>query len=963
MAADAALTGHLGHEAGPSGVRFRVDDSRGVPLPVEDWGRATIRTAAGPGSVAHLLALLEDDAVAREGEQLLLRHGQIAQLDAAKLRQIGLPPPAPVRLELQGSGLLASPGFRFLFRLLGSDGRPLLGTVRHGVFLDSGRSRYTLLDPLYSLVEGIEHFNALPPTDIDGRFLAWADLKTLLPDDAVVDSHLREMSIVRADAVTLDQAAGGAVYPVLLSRVRAAAEDAPDTTTPATRESLPAAAQDVFNHQFTRLSRAQARYALAGGWYVALGESVRHVLGVVREFQDRPAAEQRALLNNPAGVLKDRLAGVLDDDAIDSVFEETPRYLSARVRGLGEWEPKLCAYVIPRGQSWLPPEATLLAVPVGDAVLQVAVADIPDAIAAVQAALAAGQATVDVAGQTIAASDATLAALRRLGGSPTRGGDEDAPETGAAAPEKLVPLILDNIESLDYAAPAQPRPGEAGNLPGVLSRVTLLEHQRDGLRWLQDHWVTGSRGALLADDMGLGKTLQALAFLAWLREQIATTGARRPILVVAPTGLLRNWEDEATTHLDEPRMGPIVRAYGPELSALARTRASERIDRLSGAGWVMTTYETLRDRIEAFLDVDWAVVVFDEAQKIKNPAARMTDMAKSLKVEFGLAMTGTPVENCLGDLWSIADAVNPGLLGSLKEFHNQYEKPAVADPAAAAPLTAKLTEETKPAFMLRRLKEDHLKGLPEKRIVVHEEVMPAAQAVAYGAIVQQGAASAGERGAMLGILQNLRKASLIADDPGPEGLTDAFVATSARLRTLTQVLDQLRDTGEKALVFVEFLDMQELLIPYLQRRYALPRPPLRISGEVSGALRKSRVDQFQKGPAGEFDVMLLSPKAGGVGLTLTAANHVIHLTRWWNPAVEDQCTDRVYRIGQKRPVTVHLPLAIHPEFPDHSFDRNLHALLEGKRTLSRSVLAPPSASDNDIANLFASSVSFGKPTP
>jgi SNF2 family DNA or RNA helicase len=241
--------------------------------------------------------------------------------------------------------------------------------------------------------------------------------------------------------------------------------------------------------------------------------------------------------------------------------------------------------------------------------------------------------------------------------------------------------------------------------------------------------------------------------------------------------------------------------------------------------------------------------------------------------------------------------------------------------------------------------------------------MPAAQAAAYAAIVQQGVASAGERGAMLGILQNLRKASLIAEDPGPEGLTDAFVAASARLRALTRILDQLRDTGEKALVFVEFLDMQELLIPYLQRRYALPRPPLRISGEVSGALRKSRVDQFQKGPAGEFDVMLLSPKAGGVGLTLTAANHVLHLTRWWNPAVEDQCTDRVYRIGQKRPVTVHLPLAIHPEFPDHSFDRNLHALLEGKRTLSRSVLAPPTASDNDIANLFASSVSFGKPTP
>jgi SNF2 family DNA or RNA helicase len=209
---------------------------------------------------------------------------------------------------------------------------------------------------------------------------------------------------------------------------------------------------------------------------------------------------------------------------------------------------------------------------------------------------------------------------------------------------------------------------------------------------------------------------------------------------------------------------------------------------------------------------------------------------------------------------------------------------------------------------------------------------------------------------MLGVLQNLRKVSLIAESPGAGGLSDRDIENSARLRATVRILDDIRNKGEKALLFLEFLDLQEALLPYLQQRYGLPRPPLRISGSVDGDKRKQRVDVFQHGEIGEFDVMILSPKAGGVGLTLTAANHVIHLSRWWNPAVEDQCTDRVYRIGQGRTVNVYLPLAIHPRFRGHSFDRNLHALLEQKRRLSRSVLAPPTASDSDLETLFINTV-------
>ena len=474
---------------------------------------------------------------------------------------------------------------------------------------------------------------------------------------------------------------------------------------------------------------------------------------------------------------------------------------------------------------------------------------------------------------------------------------------------------------------------------------------------MQEHWASGSTGGLLADDMGLGKTLQTLAFLGWVQEQMdAGMHPKKPMLIVAPTGLLKNWQDEADIHLASPGLGRLYRAYGRELQELRGLSHAQRIARLQEADWVLTTYETLRDKIRYFTPVDWAVVAYDEVQKIKNPASRMTEMAKSIKADYFLALTGTPVENRLGDLWSIIDAVAPGELGSLKEFHSKYEKDSENNRAVLAELKSKLAEDPKPVRMLRRMKEDHLKGLPNKSEHLIEREMPAEQAAAYDQLIRSAVSSGGQMMAILQLLQGFRKVSLLPSELGEAGLTDREVAASARLSAMMEILDQVRNRGERALVFVEFLAVQDALIPYLQKRYQMAAPPLRISGAVAGHTRKSHVDKFQRGKPGQFDVMLLSPKAGGVGLTLTAANNVIHLSRWWNPAVEDQCTDRVYRIGQEKDVNVYLPLAVHPRYREASFDKNLHALLQRKRALSREVLTPAIASDEDVRNLFNQTV-------
>jgi SNF2 family DNA or RNA helicase len=232
--------------------------------------------------------------------------------------------------------------------------------------------------------------------------------------------------------------------------------------------------------------------------------------------------------------------------------------------------------------------------------------------------------------------------------------------------------------------------------------------------------------------------------------------------------------------------------------------------------------------------------------------------------------------------------------------------------------------------------------------------MPEQQASAYRRALET--ARAGGKGAVLAALQALRAVSLhphraeeAAADP------EAFVGSSARWVVLFDILDGIAEQAEKVLVFLEAQALQPVLAALAQQRYRLGTLPAIINGAVAGDRRQRRVDEFQKARPG-FGLLILGPRAAGIGLTLTAANHVVHLSRWWNPAVEDQCTDRVYRIGQSRPVTVWIPQAVFPDQPDRSFDRQLHQLLERKRALSRDLLAPPAATDRDAEELFRTTV-------
>ncbi|MBM3347565.1 MAG: ATP-dependent helicase, partial [Betaproteobacteria bacterium] len=822
---------------------------------------------------------------------------------------------------------------------------------------------------MFNIVEAVEALTAVPSTDHAGRLSALAALRAILPqvsgDGVFMEAALAEMRLSHATAFSLRVEARPndlAIAPVLFGRrmqERAAAGQSMDEA-----EALLVAEQDIaFQQGFGADVDARSTYVLAAGTYVFIDPTLRPALTLVRRAQQGSAADRRALVRSPQAMLKTALLGdVTADDiatseaeaAIDRLFVET-RQFSERVMGFGLWQPPILPKMARPANEWRPESFAFY---VQGKTVQVEIKALDEAIDTLRKAISEGAPSVTIGGAQITPDRDFLESLEaQRGAEPTSSGSDKEKDAGERLGGPYALLTRENFLALDYVQNLRRRePDLPSTVFGLRTSTTLLPHQREGVDWLRRAFHQGWPGVLLADDMGVGKTLQALAFLRLLREAgIARRGA--PILIVAPVGLLQNWRKEHDTHLDDLGLGErMIRAWGSNLkNSLRRLKGSDTTlgvpalnsEELADADWVLTTYETLRDYQASFGPIKFSVIVLDEIQKAKNPASRLTAAVKTINAGFRIGMTGTPVENGVADLWTVMDCLSPGYLGDLRSFLHAHQ---TDDAEAQRALAARLLEPTdgKPPPVLRRLKTDTLKGLPKKLPAVeHVRTMPPQQAARYTEVANDLAA---KRIPILSALHGFRSASLHPWHPmqSAEIGQDAYVAASARLLDLFAILDDIAGRREKALIFLESLEMQPVLGELLRRRYKLPRSPLIISGAVSGPARHKSVDQFQS-EAGTFDVMILSPRAGGVGITLTAANHVIHLSRWWNPAVEDQCTDRVYRIGQERDVRVHLPMAEHPGFGQRSYDLVLNTLLDEKRSVARGLFVATEISSTELS--------------
>lgn len=490
-------------------------------------------------------------------------------------------------------------------------------------------------------------------------------------------------------------------------------------------------------------------------------------------------------------------------------------------------------------------------------------------------------------------------------------------------------------------------------LSGFKDSVVPFSYQKEGIRWMAQNWKAGYQGVLLADDMGLGKTMQVLGLISGVKNAYAEKDMNS-VLVVAPVSLLANWESEFIHFVKEGIFEEIVPLYGNSFRDFKRGH-DLRLDfsPVAKNRIVLTSYETLRNYDISFGCIDWSFMVLDEAQKIKNPAALITNAVKSMKYDFAIAITGTPVENAWVDLWSIMDFVEPGRLRDLKNFCNTYQnqlKKLQGDMAGQEALGKKLEQELQPIF-LRRQKTDYLEGLPHKEVIPKPVLMPPVQREAYEKIIA--VAKKGKKKDILQVIAMLRDTSLCphltsyADSTFENMSVDVFFNMSARLKATFQTLVNIKARKEKVLIFVTSRKMQRILKRFLEKAFGISiQPP--INGELIGLKRQQIVDAFNQKEG--FAILILSAEAGGVGFNITAANHVIHLSRCWNPAKEDQATDRVYRIGQEKEVHVYLPIAQY-EGGD-SFDVKLDQLLQYKRSLSQSVIFPTADTEVDGQDMY-----------
>ncbi len=504
-------------------------------------------------------------------------------------------------------------------------------------------------------------------------------------------------------------------------------------------------------------------------------------------------------------------------------------------------------------------------------------------------------------------------------------GVKDAPKGLPLDKVKATGWVGSLLKQLEKAA------GFASLQPDRAFSGELRPYQMRGLSWLGflSQW---GMGACLADDMGLGKTVQTLALIQHYRN----SNGKKPVLLVCPTTVVNNWQKEACR-------------FTPDLPVLIH----HGVGRNKGAGFkkevahhavVVSSYGLLNRDAKLFQDIHWSGLILDEAQNIKNPETQQARAARSLKADYRIALTGTPVENNVGDLWSIMEFLNPGFLGSQAEFRRKFFVPIQAerDPQAAERL-----KRIAGPFILRRLKTDKsiIADLPDKMEMKVFCPLTKEQASLYAAVVKdteeslKSSEGIQRKGLVLATLSKLKQ---VCNHPAHFlGDNSAIPGRSGKLARLTEMLDEVLEIGDRALVFSQFAEMGKLLQKHLQEVFG--SEVLFLHGGVTKQNRDRMVERFQDG-AGGPSIFVLSLKAGGTGLNLTAANHVFHFDRWWNPAVENQATDRVFRIGQTKNVQVHKFVCA------GTLEEKIDAMIENKKDIAEKVIGAGEGWITELSN-------------
>jgi len=872
-----------------------------------------------------LRELLENGQASTVENGVWVSYDELCELTGDELSTLGLPSSPPYKLRIQSVGTLNEPDFGYDFGFYDGSGGARMSVTRKGILLDVGEECYTLSKAQYRLCQMLEDFNKLSQDErtYTRNLVQFAEVKILALDaEAELDPYLANES---------------AVIPKKIELTLERNED--DTVT-----ILPTIYEDDsgrFSESFKRFPNVRNPVPIAN----EDGERTRYTFGekqvqALREVKKREHSsgeELEKIIEHP-------------EDYFDSDVINLDGF-SRRVAEIGLYKPKYSAFVSPYKSDWVP---GLLVETSADTRIRIVLESeekLDEMEEMYLAALREKRPSITVDGCELPLQEAQnfIDESRKHFADKTRrvSGTNGAPPAG-----KKVLLIKENIDSLEFSEVLVTGQSLVHNLeiPKTLSpKFSLLPHQEEGLAWLQSAFEKHMSGVLLADDMGLGKTVQVLSFFEWHRSRYNQKG--QPYLVVAPVSLLENWEEEYHKFFPEGAM-KIASIYGGEGKKIVDSIAStgRMPEELGDSVLCLTTYETLRKQQKRLCAIDWACVAIDEAQRIKTPGTLVTNAAKALNSRFKIAMTGTPVENSYVDLWCIVDFCAPGLLASAKEFAARYQRPLKKEGCDVAQIGEDLRQAIG-FYLKRRLKSDVAKDLPEKVEHVCEEMMPSIQLDSYQEVVSRvhdlKSSGDGQKGYMLQALQEMRDISahpyLQKDDLDQQD-TAHLIDVAAKLLAIVPVLKSIEARDEKAIIFSESRAMQQMLVRVLETCFGLAEVSIVNGSTPAGKQKANRnnpsrqqtINRFQAHDG--FNVIVMSPLAAGVGLNVTAANHVIHFSRHYNPAKEAQATDRAYRIGQTKDVHVYYLLAVAEGFD--TFDVVLNGLLERKKELANASLYP-----------------------
>jgi len=875
-------------------------------------------------------------------------------------------PWAPFSLEIESTGWIGGPTFTYRCRYY--FGPQVVQPERLGCFVRWRGGIYRLDKQIYLLQEAIDSHNSRRSEEkVDSQsFVTFSKVKGLCESVGVqLDSYLQGERVLVPSRVGLDVVAEDEGRISFAPKI----DGVPDES----MRQVFFASEDV--EQIYVMEGAEG-----GRLRVVLGESQRELLRRMQPVRHLRGLEKVEALRNPMAIF-DGVAGAIDLDA---------ESFGPRVKGIGDFpfaaQPFLrqsSAGIFDGYDEFLRDLAPLHAK--FEAGIQFRYADgsvderlfgsRPQLVklqTQAQEAWRDGRGTLDYEGKSVVVDQSFVRALEELvvhtdPSARTKGTPSEVSEQ-----KRRFLLVHTNEQELGYKESMGEQSGKHFRLdiPRALKRAAdLKEHQKRGLAWLQANFRLERHGCLLADDMGLGKTLQVLMFLAWLIEKgyISEEGQDpdkapwNPILVVAPIILLENetWVNDMQRFFraDGAIFQPWLTLHKSTLHKFRRPGVAGRETEIGSAFLdleqlrlnrvIFTNYETITNYQHSFARMKdrWTVVVTDEAQEYKTPNTKISLALKSLAPRFRIACTGTPVETRLLDVWNLFDFLQPGnLLGSAAEFKKNFEGSPDQESqpeTTLASLKERLLYGRPNAFLLRRDKTS-LVGLPLKHDHPLLCDLSAEQRNWHLDLVSRAKSGTHPLGLIHHLMRLYQHPTLVPRFK-PLGAEEA-TSTCPKLAAVMDCLRRIRRSGEKALIFTRTLDMQQLLSAVIRETFEVPADIIngatsrQSTSEGQRYSRKSIVARFRESPG--FDVLILSPDVAGIGLTLTEANHVIHYGRWWNPAKESQATDRVYRIGQTKPVHVYYPIAKDPQRAFDTFDEKLDALIRRRRELAADFLTP-----------------------